>query len=205
MRSLLRSRYMKNLYLVLCLLCCCRFLFGQSLQPGFDKEQYRKLLYVSAQFGDSGYRAKLPPPAGYHRVYESPVVGLANQWQLWQTDEGVPVISIRGTTRSDVSWLANFYAAMVPAKGTLQLTSAFNFSYQLAAHPQATVHTGWLVSMAFLARDILPKIDSLHKSGKRDVLIIGHSQGGAIAYLLTAYLLNLQKQNLLPAVLRFKT
>jgi len=34
---------------------------------------------------------------------------------------------------------------------------------------------------------------------------MGHSQGGAIAYLLTAYLYNLQKQGVLPADIRFKT
>jgi hypothetical protein len=34
---------------------------------------------------------------------------------------------------------------------------------------------------------------------------MGHSQGGAINYLLTAYLYSLQKQNILPGDIRFKT
>ncbi len=34
---------------------------------------------------------------------------------------------------------------------------------------------------------------------------MGHSQGGAIAYLLTAHFYNLQQQGKLPADIRFKT
>ena len=94
---------------------------------------------------------------------------------------------------------------MVPAKGELQVSSDYNFKYELAANPNATVHTGWLICTAFLSRDMLPKIDSLYKKGVREFYITGHSQGGAIAFLLTAYLYHLQKQQLLPADIRFKT
>lgn len=192
----------------LCLLLASfRFLVAsaQLLQPGFDKEEYKALMFVSAQFGDSTYRSVLPAPQGYKLVYDSPVLGLDNKWQLWMTDRSVPVISIRGTTKNAISWLANFYAAMVPAKGELRLSESSKFSYQVAVNPKACVHTGWLVCTAFLVKDMLPKIDSLYKAGRKEILIIGHSQGGAIAYLLTAYLHNLQKQNLLSPGLRFKT
>ncbi|MCC6410284.1 MAG: lipase, partial [Saprospiraceae bacterium] len=37
------------------------------------------------------------------------------------------------------------------------------------------------------------------------VIILGHSQGGAIAFLLTSHLYSLQRQNLLPGDIRFKT
>ena len=178
---------------------------AQSLHPGFDKEEYKALMKVSAQFGDSTYRSSLPAPQGYSLVYNSPVMGLDNKWQLWMTDRSVPVISIRGTTKNAISWLANFYAAMVPAKGELRLSESSRFSYQLATNPKASVHTGWLIATAFLVQDMLPKIDSLYKAGRKEILIVGHSQGGAIAYLLTAYLHNLQRQNLLTPALRFKT
>src|SRR5690606_29366916 len=79
------------------------------------------------------------------------------------------------------------------------------FSYHLADNPKAAVHVGWLVSTAFLAKDILAKIDSSYKAGIKDMLITGHSQGGAIAYLLTAHLYSLQEQGLLPSDIRFKT
>lgn len=178
---------------------------AQTLQPGFDKAEYKALMLVSAQFGDSTYRAALPPPPAYQLVYDSPVMGLDNKWQLWMTDRSLPVISIRGTTRNAISWLVNFYAAMVPAKGELRLSESTKFSYQLAANPGASVHTGWLVATAFLVQDMLPRIDSLYKAGRKEMLIVGHSQGGAIAYLLTAYLHNLQRQSQLSPTIRFKT
>jgi len=47
---------------------------------------------------------------------------------------------------------------------------------------------GWLLSTAYLSKDILPKIDSMYKSGIKDFILMGHSQGGAINFLLTAHL-----------------
>ena len=178
---------------------------SQTLSAGFDVDEYRRLMLVSAQFGDSAYRRNLPAPSGYQHLYRSPEMGLKNMWDLWLTAEGIPVINIRGTTSSEVSWLANFYAAMVPARGQLQLTNAKTFAYNLAADSQAAVHVGWLVATGFLSESILQKIDSLYKTGKRDFLIVGHSQGGAIAYLLTAYLSYLQKDGKLSPDIRFKT
>lgn len=178
---------------------------AQGFGPGFDKEEYTALMKVSARFGDSAYSAAIPLPAGYRFLYRSPVVGLDNRWDLWQTNNGIPVISIRGTTQKEISWMENFYAAMVPAKGVLQLSKGESFAYKLAENDRAAVHIGWLLGTAFLAKDMLPKIDSCYKTGQRDFYIIGHSQGGAIAYLLTAMLHHLQKQGALPAALRFKT
>lgn len=190
-------------YLVLFLLPAT--LFGQKLKPGFDKAEYTELLKVSAQFGDSTYVNSFPAPEEYRLAYRSPVMGLDNRWDLWTSKRSVAVISLRGTTANSVSWLGNFYAAMVPAKGVLQLSQAEKFSYELASNPKAAIHVGWLVGMAFLSKDILPKLDSCYQKGIKDMMIMGHSQGGAIAFLLTAYLLNLQKQGRLPADIRFKT
>ncbi|MBO0933725.1 META domain-containing protein [Fibrella sp. HMF5036] len=179
---------------------------AQSLQPGFDKAEYMELLKVSARFGDSAYVATFPIPMRYQFAYRSPVVGLDNVWDLWTSaSTGTAVISLRGTTANSVSWLGNFYAAMVPAQGELQLSKTEVFPYHLADNPRAAVHVGWLVSTAFLAKDILPKIDSCYRKGIKNMLIMGHSQGGAIGYLLTAHLYNLQKQGKLPADIRFKT
>src|SRR5690606_17113241 len=111
----------------------------------------------------------------------------------------------RGSTLNQASWLANFYAAMVPAKGELQLSKDEVFSYELASSPLAAVHVGCLVATGFLAGDIQGQIDSCYSEGMKEFLIVGHSQGGAIAYLLTAHLLNLQKQQKLPHDIRFKT
>ena len=178
---------------------------AQSLKPGFDKQEYKDLMHVSAQFGDTAYASVFPVPSNYKFQYRSAVVGLENVWELYMRNDKVPVISIRGTTQNTQSWLANFYAAMVPAKGSIQLGENDVFNYQLATNPDAAVHVGWLVSLGFLSKTILPAIDSLYKSGSKEMLIIGHSQGGGIAYLLTAYLLNLQLNGTLPKDLRFKT
>jgi len=137
---------------------------------------------------------------------KSKTIGLDNHWDLWiNKSSTIAVISIRGTTLKPESSLANLYAAMVPAKGKLQLTKTDTFEYELAPNPEAAVHVGWLISMAYLSRDILPKIDSLYSTGVKNILLMGHSQGGAINYLLTAYLYNLQMKGALPKDLRFKT
>ncbi len=179
---------------------------AQHLIPGFDKQEYKELMLVSVQSAaDSLYSSKYPKPEHFSMLYQSNPIGLDNSWDLWQDERGVACISIRGTTLKQISWLANFYAAMVPAKGELQLRKNDTFRYQLADNPEASVHAGWLVCMAVLSEEILPKVDSLIASGTKEYLIIGHSQGGAIAYLLTAHLMNLQATGRLSKDTRFKT
>jgi heat shock protein HslJ len=177
---------------------------AQRLQPGFNVEEYRELLKVFNSYfgrpGEVGYSSRFPL---VHRP-ASPV-GLDNLWELHMDSAGVAVLSIRGTTRNAVSWLENAYAAMTPATGTLQLEKALRFDHALAADPRAAVHVGWLVGMAYLHGEIMPRLDSLMAVGVRDVFVFGHSQGGAIAYLLTAHLLHLRDTGALPAELRIKT
>jgi hypothetical protein len=179
---------------------------AQPLQPGFNKAEYAELMKVSARTAaDTGYAGRLPAPQRFRMVYRAPVTGMDNRWDLWTDGLGSAAVSIRGTTKKDVSWLENFYAAMVPAVGQLQLPGGALFTYELASHPQAAVHAGWLVGMASMAADIVAKIDSAYRSGTRNFYIVGHSQGGAIAYLLTAHLRQLQAANTLPAGMRIKT
>lgn len=175
-----------------------------KLAPGFDKKEYVELLKTYQRHYDT-IKTQIPLPATFKPVYRSQVIGLKNRWDLWKDSSSVALINLRGTTLEPVSWLENFYMAMVPAIGELKLTNNYTFKYHLADNPKAAVHTGWLIGMAFLARDILPKIDSCYKTGIRDFLLMGHSQGGALTYLLTSHLYYLQKQNLLPADIRFKT
>lgn len=179
---------------------------AQKLKPGFDKEEYRQLMYVSARTTASpNYYKQFPEPSHFKMLYQSKPMGLDNLWDLWKDEDNIAVISIRGTTSNGLSWLENFYAAMVPANGELKVEDDYTFKYQLATNPRATVHVGWLLGLAFLSRDMMPKIDSLYKTGVKDFYVTGHSQGGALAYLLTAHLYHLQKQNLLPADIKLKT
>jgi hypothetical protein len=182
-----------------------QIVIAQQLKPGFDKSECLTMLEIGARFGDTTYAKRFPSPAGYKMIYRSPVIGMDNLWELWLSDGGIAVISLRGTTAAATSWLENFYAAMVPASGEIHLSDSFNFKYQLASNPRAAVHVGWLIGTAFLSRDILPKIDSLYKSGVKNFIISGHSQGGALCFLMTSYLYSLQKQNIIPSDIRFKT
>ncbi|MBA4166292.1 MAG: hypothetical protein H0X41_01865, partial [Chitinophagaceae bacterium] len=122
---------MKLIVLPFVLLCCIS-LSAQHLKPGFDKQEYIDMLKVSAQFGDSAYSAGIPVPSAYKLAFRSPVVGMLNRWDLWMKKDGLAVISLRGTIGDPISWLDNFYAALVPANGSLQLDKSTVFQYELA-------------------------------------------------------------------------
>lgn len=179
--------------------------FAQNLKAGFNKTEYIELMKVYSRWGDSFFYRGIEASNRFRPVYRSPAVGLDNKWELYMSDDKVAVISVRGTTKNSTSWIANFYAAMVPAKGVLTLSDSIAFNYDLAKHPKAAVHVGWLISAAFLSADIQPKIDSCYKAGIKDFIILGHSQGGAIAYLLTSHLHYLIESGKLPGDIRFKT
>lgn len=179
---------------------------AQPVQPGFSKAEYIELLKVSAQAtSDTSYSRRNPPPERFKLHYRSPVLGLDNRYDLWTDGQGTTVVSIRGTTRNQVSWLENFYAAMTPARGELQFPDGQTFTYNLTNYPNAAVHAGWLLGMAFMGRDMLPRLDSAYAAGSRNLLIMGHSQGGAIAYLLTALLRQRQADGQFAPEWRIKT
>jgi hypothetical protein len=175
------------------------------LRAGFEKKEYTDLLKISGQFMDSTFKFKPAAPENYTHLRRSLITGMDNRWDLWMRNDGVMVISVRGTTRNSISWIENFYAAMVPAKGEITIDSNFTFTYALAENPRAAVHVGWLIGMACLSKDVLPQIDSCYAAGVRDIIVSGHSQGGAISFLLTAYLRSLQKTNRIAADVRIKT
>ena len=179
--------------------------FSQKLNPGYDSIEYFELLKISSQQGDTLYNPDLPFPEKHTRTYRSPVMALDNRWELWESKDSVAVISIRGTTKNQLSWVENFFSAMVPATGKIKLSTDFEFDYQLAQDKDAAVHIGWLTAVGFLGRDMLPKIDSLKLKGTKEFLIIGHSQGGSIAILLAAYLENLKLKGELDPAIVFKT
>lgn len=195
-----------KIVLLIFISCFTRGLLSQVLKPGFDKQEYKELMYISTRTtAVPDYYQNFPEPSDFKMVYQSQPIGLDNFWDLWVSEDNRAVISIRGTTAKPESWLANFYAAMVPAKGKLQLPDSDEFVYELASSPKAAVHVGWLLSMAYLCREMIPLIRQYYQQGIKDILIIGHSQGGAISFLLTAHLCDLQRKNELPSDIRFKT
>lgn len=177
-----------------------------KLQPGFDAKEYISLLslgFYGSSIADTTARKTEKEP--YSKLYISPEVGLKNQWWLYLRNDSVAVICIRGTIGDNLSWAANFYAAMIPASGSLILNDSTNFKYKLSADDQAAVHVGWTVAMASMAPDIVSKIKELYAKGVKDIYILGHSQGGAIAFLVHSYLHYLQQDGALPKDILFKT
>jgi hypothetical protein len=178
----------------------------QYLKPGFNGPEYLEMLRITGRINDTSLGEKPPPPLQYHLAYRSPVVGLVNQWDFWlRKDEKVGVISLRGTTRDISSWLENFYAATVPATGEIQVNDSTRFNYKLAESPAATVHVGWLIGIAHMAPSIAEHIKTYRQKGIKEFIIIGHSQGGALSFLLRSWLQYQIAAGALPGDITFKT
>ncbi len=187
-------------------LLACHFPLEAALKPGFQVDEVRKMLLLSAHSSRMGsYYRTLPIPKGFEIAYRSKTTGLDNTWDLWLGPDSLCVVAIRGSTQRMASWVANFYAAMVPAKGCMVMEEGQCTGYRLSHHEQASVHAGWLYCMLSMWPEMRPVIDSLHAAGFRDLIVTGHSQGGALANLLTAHLKIGQADGNLPKDWRIKT
>lgn len=177
------------------------------LKPGFDKQEYLEMLRITTKLSDTSISITEPPsPISYRFEYRSAEVGLKNQWEMWiRKDSKVAVISLRGTVADAASWLENFYAATVPATGSLQLNDSTTFAYKLAESPEATVHVGWLIGMAHMAPGIADRIKTWRQKGIKEFIITGHSQGGALSFLLRSWLHYETQRGALPGDIVYKT
>jgi predicted lipase len=180
----------------------------QYIHAGFEGDEYSEMLRIVLQtHADSVHTSsKVPLPYNYKMIYRSPVGELNNRWDLWlRTDSKVAVISLRGTVAKPSSWLENFYMAMVPATGKLELNDSTVFNYKLAENPAAAVHVGWLTGLATMAPSIKEQVNEMYKKGVKEFVIMGHSQGGAIAFLVTSYLHYEMLMGNYPQDIHFKT
>ncbi len=196
--------------ILLCFLISSTAGYSQALKPGFDKGEYIETLRINnkahialEKWKDS---SAMEDPKDFHFVYRSPRVAFDNIWDLWISNtKPVALIAVQGSIQTQASFLANLYAAMIPATGELQLGKDSIFQYQLATNPNAAVHVGWTLAMAYMSYSVLHQVDSCYKAGIKDFILTGHSQGGGITFILTAYLHNLQSGGKLPADIHFKT
>lgn len=197
----------KGMIVLTILISVCQASSQQVLQPGFDAREYAELLsltYFGSSIPDSAKRSQTTDR--YKLLYRSPEIGLLNRWSLYLRDDNVASIDLRGTVNQPASWLANFYAAMIPATGSLQISDSSRFDYQFATDPRAMIHVGWTLAIAHLATDIREKILKYHSENQvNEFLVAGHSQGGALATLLRSWLEYEKIKGRLPASLRFKT
>ena len=160
----------------------------QAFSPGFNKEEMRDMIAIcnSFTFIDLYKSDEAIIPKGYNKVYTSGVFGMDNRYQVYKNGN-VAVINFRGSTAKQVSWLENIYASMIPAKGTM-VVEGENFNYQFAADPIAAVHSGYALGVAFMHLDLIDRIRVLNSDGIYNIIITGHSQGGALANLVTCWL-----------------
>ncbi len=177
-----------------------------ALKPGFDPYEYGELLILTDKQSalPVGIETKVDKQHSYTLEYRSDEIGLDNRWDLWLRDDNVGMIEIRGTTAKTKSWLENFYAGMVPATGSIQARGGDPFQYKLAENPEAAVHAGWLTGLAILEPTITAKINEYYKNGVKEFILMGHSQGAAITFLLNSYL-HYDIENKIPDDIHFKT
>jgi hypothetical protein len=191
---------------ILIILLACLKLQAQVLEPGFDAREYAALLGLTykPKSPEQTKPLDIPFPKDHRHIYRSEIGKLDNCFDIYMRDDGVAVIDIRGTTSRTRSWLENFYAGMLPASGKLQIAENEIFSYKLAEDPGAAVHAGWLTGLATMAPDMVERINELYADGVREIILTGHSQGAAIAYLLRSYL-HYDMNDLVPDDIRYKT
>lgn len=176
---------------------------AQHLKPGFDAQEFYDMVRINLrQIDTSVAQTKTLALKNFQFMYRSPEVGLSNRFDFFMRSDSVGVISLRGTVRATESWLENFYSAMLPAKGSLKLSDTQTFDYKLAQDDKAMVHVGWLIGLGSMAPLIVEQINNSYKTGVREFVIVGHSQGGALAFLLRSYL---EYTNLIPKDIIFKT
>lgn len=200
----------KNYFLPIVFVSFTYATVAQVLKPGFDKQEciqsFNAVDLVHTDLEKWVEKSEEVFPLGFKFEYRSETVAFDNLWDLWlDTSRNVAMISIRGSIATEASFLANLFAAMVPATGSVRIDENYEFNYKLADNPRAAVQVGWFLAMAHMSRTIEAKIDSCYHLGYKDFIISGHSQGGGIAYMLTSYLRHKQLDKNLEQDIQFKT
>lgn len=180
---------MRNFLIIVFFLCF--YLIGSAqnkLKPGFDAQEFLDVLHLEWAHQDSGskYGPKIIPP-NYKRVYRSPEVGLKNKVDFWMRNDSVGVICLRYTV-GGTSWLENFYSGLIKAQGSLKLNDSTTFHYKFSNDEKAMVHHGWAIGVCHLAPLITQTINEYYKKGVKEFIIVGHSQGSALSFLIRSYL-----------------
>lgn len=159
-------------------------------QPGFVAQEARDLIQICNSFTylDLEGSDKAIIPKEYTKIYTSPVCGLDNVFQVYKNKSNTKaVIHFRGSTAKKISWLANVYSTMIPAKDTI-FKNNIPFVYQCAEDANATIHAGYMLAVSYLQEDLLKQLTALNEQGIYTIFITGHSQGASLAQLMRAYL-----------------
>lgn len=179
------------------LFLCIPTSFSQ-LQKGFNPQEAKEMIMICNSFTylDLYRDDEEIIPIGYTKTYTSKKAGMDNVFQVY-THGKIGVINFRGSTANKFSWLANMYSEMLPAEGEI-IVKDITFNYKMGKDTSSSIHSGYTLALAFLHQDLLAQIKKLNAQGIYDVLITGHSQGGALAVLFRAYLNHLSPEKLDP-------
>lgn len=176
----------------------CLIAFGCSSQikSGFEAGEARDMIRICNSFGylDLYKDDREILPSGYTKLYTSPAYGMDNKFQIYSNGNR-GVVHFRGSTTKQSSWLENLYASMIPVKDKI-IINGKAYSYQVGEKSESRVHAGYMLAICFFRDDLLKQISELNKKGIYDIYITGHSQGGALAQLVRAYLNYLPEKEL---------
>jgi hypothetical protein len=194
---------MTRLLIPIILLIANSIIAQNKLKPGFDAHEFLDVLNLEWTHQDIGnnYAHAIVPP-NYQRVFRSPEVGLKNKFDFWLRDDSVGVICLRYTV-GGTSWLENFYSGMIKAQGSLQLNDSTIFNYKFSNDEKAFVHHGWTIGIGHLAPLVTNVINEYYNKGVKEIIIVGHSQGAALAFLMRSYLQYAPK-SILPSDIKYK-
>ena len=177
---------------------------GRAQPAAFDPALARDLsaLCATHTFRDLYGSDAAIMPEGYALIHTSTPRGMDNLFQVFRKG-AMGVIEVRGSTADPLSWMENIHAAMLPAEGTVVIDGR-PFDYHFTDDTAAAVHAGYTLGVAFIAEEVVEQLRILDRQGVHDIVITGHSQGGALAHLLRAHLEHLPTSRV-PAHLRFRT
>lgn len=190
--------------IVLCLTLVSKLMISQ-VTPGFNKTEALDMIQICNSFTyiDLYNSDSEILPKNFKKYYTSGVLGMDNKFQIYtSTSNKLAVINLRGSTSKKISWMENLYAAMIASSGTIQIEDQL-IDYKFANDTAAYVHSGYALEVAYLSNDILFHINNLNNLGIYNIVITGHSQGGALAQMLMSYLYYLD-ENKLSVKNRFK-
>lgn len=167
-----------------------KFQFAQ-LKPGFDVDELTTTIAMcnSYNFMEQYGSAKTIVPNSFNKVFSSEIIGMDNKFEVYD-DGHVGVINFRGSTNKLISWVENFYSAMIPATGSMKIEDK-TYEYTFAKIDSSAVHAGYALSVLLISERLKEQINNLNQKGISDIIITGHSQGGALATMTRAYLENL--------------
>ena len=153
---------MSRFHFIFCLLLSSLMVVAKP-DPGFIRSEAREMIAVcnSFTFLDLYQNDAEIIPAGYEKRYTSGTFGMDNKYQVYVKDD-MAVISFRGSTDKQLSWIENMYASMIPATGTILLEGE-KFTYCFARDSGAAGHSGYALGIAFLHNELIYQIKNFNR------------------------------------------